>query len=171
MTGETTRAIDDLDHMTARQLRERYAEVCGEPTRSGNCQWMRRRIAWRVQMAEEGDLAERALARARSLAAGIGDDADLRVRPPSGALATPSGTRTITGPMARPDDDRLPLPGTVLTRMFKGVEHRVLVLPHGFDYGGQTYRSLTAVAHAISGSHWNGFLFFGLKQKARRERV
>jgi hypothetical protein len=55
--------------------------------------------------------------------------------------------------------------------MFKGVEHRVLVLPHGFDYGGQTYRSLTAVACAISGSHWNGFQFFGLARPGRGGRT
>jgi hypothetical protein len=38
----------------------------------------------------------------------------------------------------------------------------VKVLPNGFDYEGQTYRSLSAVAKAVTGSHWNGHLFFGL---------
>lgn len=81
MTSQTAQSIDALGGMTAKQLRARYAEVCGEPTRSGNSQWMRRRIAWRLQMLDEGDLAQRALARTQSLAAGIADDADLRVRP------------------------------------------------------------------------------------------
>ncbi len=167
MTDEVIQAIEALEHMTAKQLRERYAEVCGEPTRSGNCQWMRRRIAWRLQLRAEGGLAERAVARSRRLAADIADDADLRARPPRDPVSPQSSTRTVTGPLSR-SDQRLPLPGAVLTRSHNGVEHRVLVLPHGFDYGGQTYRSLSAVAHAITGSHWNGFLFFGLQQKARK---
>jgi hypothetical protein len=53
----------------------------------------------------------------------------------------------------------------VLRRTFKGAEHEVTVLPHGFEHEGKTYRSLSAVATAITGSHWNGFLFFGLTKK------
>jgi hypothetical protein len=47
------------------------------------------------------------------------------------------------------------------------VEHRVTVLPNGFEHEGVVYRSLSAAAHAITGSHWNGFLFFGLTKGAR----
>ena len=57
-----------------------------------------------------------------------------------------------------------PLPGTVLTREYKGREVRVRVLEKGFEYEGQPYRSLSAVAKAITGSHWNGRLFFGLRK-------
>jgi len=170
MTDGIGQAIEALENMTARQLQKRYAEVFGESTRSGNSQWMRRRIAWRLQARAEGDLAERALAGARHRAAEIADDADLRVRPPRDPIAAPGGSRTVSGPMTRPVDHRLPLPGTVLVRRFKGVEHRVTVLPHGFEYGGEIYRSLSAAAYAISGSHWNGFLFFGLKKATRKDR-
>ncbi|QYU71148.1 DUF2924 domain-containing protein [Leptolyngbya sp. 15MV] len=45
------------------------------------------------------------------------------------------------------------------------LDRAVTVLPHGFEYEGKTYRSLSAVATAITGSHWNGFLFFGLTKK------
>jgi hypothetical protein len=62
---------------------------------------------------------------------------------------------------ARPDG-RLPPPGTVLTRPYKGRSLQVQVLPHGFEFDGQVYRSLSAVARAITGSHCNGFLFFRL---------
>lgn len=53
--------------------------------------------------------------------------------------------------------------GTVLVREFKNVEHRVRVLHDGFDYQGIKYRSLTAIAHKITGTSWNGLRFFGLK--------
>jgi hypothetical protein len=64
-------------------------------------------------------------------------------------------------PAPRPHaDDRLPPPGTVLTRPFKGAVLQVKVLAEGFEYQGQVYPSLSAVAKAITGSHCNGFLFF-----------
>ncbi len=71
-----------LERMTVGQLRERYAEVFGEPARSGNRQWLFRRVAWRIQMLAEGDLAARALERAHSRAKELARDADLRVRRP-----------------------------------------------------------------------------------------
>jgi hypothetical protein len=54
----------------------------------------------------------------------------------------------------------LPLPGTILTRWYKGRTLKVQVLRHGFEYGGQIYKSLSAVAKAITGSHTSGRLFF-----------
>lgn len=162
--------IDELDGLSVGQLRERYAEAFGEPSRSGNRRWIIRRIAWRLQALAEGDLTERARQRAEQLAR----DEDLRVRPPRDrGPELGANLRTVSGRMVRRTDDRIPIPGTVLTRVFKGVEHRVMVLSNGFEHKGQVYRSLTAAAHAISGSHWNGFHFFGLtkprEQSHRKE--
>lgn len=157
--------MDELRDMPVSRLRARYAEVFGEPTTSGNRQWLFRRVAWRIQALAEGDLTERARRRAAELAR----DADVRVRPPGEREAdhARAGARllTITGRLASAGTDCLPAPGTVLRRTFKGTEHEVTVLPHGFEYEGKTYRSLSAVATAITGSHWNGFLFFGLTKK------
>jgi len=161
--------IASLERMTVGQLQARYAEVFGEPARSGNRQWLFRRVAWRIQAMAEGDLSERARERARELAR----DADLRVKPPKdGDDATlhpqpqPVGPlRTVSGRLSLKRDPRVPVPGTKLTRNFKGHEYRVIVLPNGFEYDGQVFRSLSAVAHAITGSHWNGMLFFGLTDR------
>ena len=71
-------------------------------------------------------------------------------------------TRTARNAMGRPRDARLPAPGTVLLRRYKGHVHQVEVLDSGIFYDGELYKSLSAVAHAITGGHWNGFLFFGL---------
>ena len=171
MTSMTSQAVEDLQRMTVPRLRERYAEVFGEPTRSGNRQFLVRRIAWRLQAMDEGDLTDRARRRAAELAR----DADLRVRAPSGPIlasgptVAPTAafrrTMTVTGRVVQLGDQRLPGPGTVLRREFKGVEHLVTVLADGFEYEGKSYRSLSAVATAISGSHWNGYLFFGLTKE------
>jgi hypothetical protein len=64
-------------------------------------------------------------------------------------------------------DSRLPAPGTLLTRDFKGRTHVVKVLTDGFEYEGRTYRSLSAIAGEIAGTRWNGFLFFGLNREER----
>ena len=157
--------IEELRDMPVSRLRERYAEVFGEPTASGNRQWLYRRVAWRIQSLAEGDLSDRARRRAAELAR----DVDVRVRPPgereSNNVRAAGRLVRITGRLASAGTDRLPAPGTVLRRSFKGAEHEVTVLPHGFEYEGKAYRSLSAVATAITGSHWNGFLFFGLTKK------
>jgi hypothetical protein len=165
--------IAGLERMTVSQLQARYAEVFGEPARSGNRQWLFRRVAWRIQALAEGDLSERARERARELAR----DADLRVKPPKdgedAALhpqPQPVGPlRTVSGKLSLKRDPRVPVPGTKLTKTFKGHEYRVIVLPHGFEYDGQVFKSLSAVAHAITGSHWNGLRFFNLGERENAE--
>lgn len=73
-----------------------------------------------------------------------------------------------TGIVPRSDtDDRLPPPGTVLSRLYKGRPLRVTVLSAGFECEGTVYPTLSAVAKAITGSHVNGFAFFGLARKEK----
>jgi Protein of unknown function (DUF2924) len=60
-------------------------------------------------------------------------------------------------------------PGAVLIREWGGVKHRVVVLENDFSFRGQRYRSLSAVARLITGSHWSGPLFFGLRNRAKTE--
>ena len=152
MTQPLARQIALLGRMTVKQLREKYIEAFGEPTRAGNKVWLARRIAWRLQARAEGGLSERAKKRAAELA----DDADLRVAPPK---ETAEAARAV---IPFKSDGRLPPPGSVITRPYKGVVLQVKVLGDGFEYAGQRYRSLSAVAKAITGSHCNGYLFFNL---------
>ena len=156
--------IAALERMTVGQLQRRYAEVFGEAARSGNKQWLFRRIAWRIQALAEGDLAARAIERSRERARELARDADLRLRPPSSPPPTLRAGTVATTQMTVQRDERVPPPGTLLMRRFKGHDYRVTVLPNGFEYDGEVYRSLSAVAHAITGSHWNGLLFFGLTE-------
>jgi len=152
-----------LRKMTPSQLREKYLEVFGETTRSGNRAFLCKRLAWRIQSQAEGGLSERARQRATELAR----DADIRTTIPRTPPNTPgSTTRVVTTNMAT--STNIPMPGAVLTRTYRGQVIEVTVLPNGFDYDGQVYRSLSAVAKVVTGSHWNGHLFFGLKNKGKK---
>jgi len=164
--------VSELRRMTVTELRRKHAEVFGEPTRSHHKDYLVRRIAWRMQANAEGGLPERARRRALEIAG----DADLRTRAPgparapSAAVAGTSRTEGVTRHLEVPADERLPMPGALLTREYKGRTIRVRVLPGGFDYEGTIYRSLSAVAQAVTGAHWNGYLFFGIEKPKKRER-
>ncbi len=58
-------------------------------------------------------------------------------------------------------------PGTVLLRDWRGTQHQVIVREHGVEFQGKRYKSLSQVAHRITGSKWSGPLFFGLKAKSQ----
>jgi hypothetical protein len=166
MTVNVGKELAGLQRMTIKELKARYAEVFGESTNAANKSWLIKRIAWRLQALSEGDLSERARRRAAELA----NDADLRLSPPK-IKAPPAGAvaateRTVTGTLADKADGRLPLPGTILTREYKGVVVQVQVLPSGFEYAGEVYKSLSAVAKAVTGQHVNGFAFFKLAKEA-----
>ena len=66
-------------------------------------------------------------------------------------------------------DPRNPVVGTKLIREWDGVAHTVTVLKEGFEWGGQRYKSLSAVARAVTGTRWNGYRFFGLRERKRGE--
>jgi DUF2924 family protein len=143
-----------LERLTIGRLRQRFAELFGEATSASNRTWLVKRIVWRLQALAEGDLSERARRHATELAR----DADLRLNPPRSqtAAATPPEPVNVPAPV----DHRLPPPGTILARPYKGQLVQVQVLTDGFAYAGHVYASLSAVAKVITGSHTNGFLFF-----------
>jgi hypothetical protein len=145
-----------LSRLTTSELRNRYAEVFGEQPPTWNRVWMLKRIAWRLQALAEGGLSERARRRAEELA----NDADLRMNAPKGKTAETTMERTVVKSLPTLVDNRLPPPGTILTRPYKGQTVQVQILPSGFAYQGQVYVSLSAVAKAVTGSHCNGFHFF-----------
>jgi hypothetical protein len=154
-----------LQRMSNRDLRARYAEVFGEGTNANNAAWLRKRIAWRLQAQAEGGLSERARQRAAELA----NDADLRLSPPKAKAIEAPTERTATGALRIKDNDRLPPPGSVITRNYKGSDLQVKVLASGFEFEGQVYKSLSAVAKAITGQHCNGYFFFRLDGKDGEE--
>jgi hypothetical protein len=148
--------VKALARLTVPELKQRYAEVFGEPTRTNHKQYLVKRIVWRMQALREGGLSERARRRALELA----DDAEIRLSAPRAAANGPGRTVAAAFDAGRPDS--FPKPGAVLRREYKGRTVVVRVLPRGFEYEGDVYRSLTAIARKITGAHWNGVSFFGL---------
>jgi hypothetical protein len=159
MESNLANELAGLDHMSVPELRHQYATLFGEPTWVANRAWLVKRLAWRMQALAEGDLSERARRRAAELA----NDADLRLAPPRPPKNGSAGT-TVTSPRGR-RDARLPRPGTLLTRSYKGQTLQVQVLADGFEFEGKLYDSLSAVARAVTGSHCSGYLFFRLGRK------
>ena len=147
--------VATLERLSVGQLRQRFTELFGETTKASNRTWLVKRIVWRIQALAEGDLSERA----RQRAAKLTRDADLRLNPPQ-CKANPSTPPPEPVRLPAPVDQRLPPPGTILTRPYKGQLVQVQVLPDGFAYAGRVFASLSAVAKAITGSHTNGYLFF-----------
>ena len=167
MEAATYQEVQGLSRMTVGELRDKYIEVFGEETRSYHREFLRKRIAWRIQAQAEGDLSERARRRAEELA----NDADLRTRAPRDPVSSGSAevkARTATGRISPSRDPRLPLPGTLLTREFQGRDVVVKVLDKGFEFDDRRYKSLSAIAQEVTGSKWNGFLFFGITDGAAR---
>ncbi len=156
--------IEECRKLPLQALRTKYQKLFGESPRSGHKDYLFRRIAWRMQANRYGDLSNQA--RQRALA--IADDSDLRL-PIAQESALKNGAPVSGAHNHRSSDLRLPLPGTVLTRSFKGKTVKVCVLPDGFRYQGRRFRSLSAVAEHITGTRWNGYVFFSL-QNRRSER-
>jgi hypothetical protein len=157
-----------LPAMTTTELCRRYEELFGQPVRTRHKAYLVRKIAWRIQALAEGDLSERARRRAEELA----NDADIRLMPPrrphggdNDGHGTVGSTRTLRAPTAA-DDRRLPAPGAAIVRSYKGKQVRVVVRSDGFEYDGHRYKTLTAVAKAVTGSHMNGYRFFRLGEHA-----
>ena len=161
------REIESLRRASMADLRKKYREVFLEETRCTHREHLFRRIAWRLQALAEGDLSERARGRANEIA----QDSDLRVIAPRDFFTVGGERVQTTGDRNRREQDRrLPLPGALLTRKWKGRTVLVEVLAKGFRHENRQYSSLSAIATAITGTRWNGLAFFGLTRPVRRER-
>ena len=155
--------ITALRQMTVTELRSKHIEVFGEPTGSCHKDYLVKRIAWRLQALSDGSLSERARRRAQKLA----NEADLRSTIPKVSCEGQSDVRVKTS-VTFDHDPRVPLPGSILTRRYKDRDIVVKVLPKGFEYESEIYRTLSAITKAITGKHWNGYHFFNLTQNGNR---
>ena len=156
-----------LARMTVPDLRARHEELFGAPARSHHRDFLARQIAWRLQAKSEGGLPEET----RQLALAVARDAPLRIRIESAATrGAAEADRTSTTRLASNHDVRLPMPGGLLAKEHKGETHVVKVLDNGFAYDGRLYRSLSAIAQEITGTKWNGYLFFGIAKEVAHGR-
>ena len=149
--------IAALRNLTVGELQERYAQVCGTESRSFNRDYLYKRIAWRIQELREGGLTRET----KALAAELAKETSFRTRMPRGVAESLR---------VHPRDPRLPPPGAKLCREHNGEAHEVTVLVDGFVYRGERYRSLSRIARTITGTNWNGLVWFGLAIRKRGAR-
>jgi hypothetical protein len=157
MDDDLRQEIARLRHGKVKELKVRYRQLFGEESPSSNQRHLFRRVAWRLQARAAGDLSEQARQRAAQLA----DDVNLRVRAPRDFWRLLEGK---SNEAARRRDPRLPAVGTELNRTYQGRSIVVRVGEDGFTYKGETYGSLSAIAYQVTGTRWNGFLFFRLQE-------
>jgi hypothetical protein len=161
--------IDALAALSVPALAARYREVFQAEPPALHRQFLFRKLAWQLQADKEGGLSREA----RELAAAIACDAPLRVRVINNAARLRAGQaldRTASATVEPGHDSRLPMPGGVIQREYRGDLIRVEVKDDGFTYNGRRYTSLSAIAFEVTKTKWNGFLFFGLTQEKPHAR-
>jgi hypothetical protein len=161
--------ISDLPRMSTSQLQAVHREMFGSEHRITNCQHLRRKIAWHLQAAKEGGLAESV----RQYAIAIARGAQLRVRIAQNLSRRQAGValdQTAITTVVQTRDGRLPMPGSLIVKTYKAQTVVVKVLDRGFEYDGRRFSSLSAIAGEITGTRWNGFAFFGLEKKVHGSR-
>jgi len=161
--------IKELAAMSVRDLQQQHRNVFGEEPESIHRQFLFRKIAWHLQAKEEGGLPEPV----RDLARSIARDVPLRNRVISNAQKRRAGLpieQTATTTITPDHDSRLPMPGGVIVKQFRGETLVVKVTDLGFEYSNRRYTSLSAIAQEITGTKWNGYLFFGLTKGGTRGR-
>ena len=127
----------------------------GQKASSDNKVYLIRRIAYRLQELEHGGLSQKTQNRLKELIALYDPVNNKAIRP---KVSVETQTRTKT----RGRDARLPIPGTIITKDYRGKKHQVKILEKGFEYESKIYKHLTAIADKITGAHWNGYNFFNL---------
>ena len=162
--------IAALAAMNVSALREEHRKVFGKEPVSSHRQFLFRKIAWRWQADEEGWTLDKL----RELARAIARDTPLRQRVVTNAGKRRAGLppeRTAVATIGPDHDPRLPMPGGWIMKHRKGKTHVVKVLDDGrFEYEDRRYKSLSAIAQEITGTKWNGLLFFGLTEKKNGRR-
>ena len=138
--------LAELRSMSMPQLKEQWRTLFGTEPPGFNRRYLESRLAYRLQEIAYGGLKPETLRRLEAL----GDELD------GGNVAK-----------RRARHDRKLLTGTRLVREWRGSEHVVTVLADGYEYEGRPYRSLSAIARAVTGTRWNGLVFFGLKSQRR----
>ena len=133
-----------LTTMATPDLKQQWRDLFGTEPPPYNQKFLRNRLAYRVQELAYGGLKPATIARLEALGEQL-DGGNLVIR--------------------RIRADRKPIAGTTLVREYQGVEHRVTVRADDYEYQGRGFRSLSAIARTITGTRWNGLVFFGLKNR------
>jgi len=139
--------LAELKTMDVAALKARWRDLFAAAPPPYNRTFLERRLAYRIQELAFGGLKPETIARLEALGEQL-DGGNMMVR-------------------RKCADDR-PIAGTRLIREWQGIEHTVTVISDGYEWQGRPYKSLSSVARAITGTRWNGWIFFGLKNHRSR---
>jgi hypothetical protein len=148
MTDTVLAQIAALKGMPAPVLKGRWRELFDTEPPPYNRRFLESRLAYRIQELAYGGLKPETIERLRALGQQL-DGGNISIRKQRG--------------------DPRPIAGTQLIREWQCIEHCVTVRADDYEYAGRPYKSLSAVARAITGTRWNGWVFFGLKNQRGRE--
>lgn len=138
-----------LKRMTVLELKAKWENLFGTPAPNNSRSNLELRLGYRIQELTLGGLSRET----RRMLDLLADEIDGR-----------SDRKAIIG------DSRNPVVGTRLVREWDGMEHTVTVMRDGFEWQGRRFKSLSAVAKSITGTQWNGYRFFGLREVTRIDR-
>src|SRR5215213_6301476 len=144
MTDTVLARVAALKTTPTPDLKSHWRDLFGKEPPPYNRRFLESRLAYRIQELAYGGLKLETVKRLQALGEQL-----------AGGNIVVRRTRV---------DDR-PIAGTRLIREWQGVEHCATVLADGYEYEGRPYKSLSAVARAITGTRWNGWLFFGLRSQ------
>jgi hypothetical protein len=134
--------IGRLPNLSLLELRHRWKTLFGHPApKSLRRNFLARAVAYQMQVEAYGGLSAATKRRLREIA---------------NAVRTGDANAMLSGNHIKP--------GTQMIRQWQNTTHTVTALAEGFEWNGQTFKSLSAVANAITGTNWNGFAFFGIKR-------
>ncbi|WP_086466116.1 DUF2924 domain-containing protein [Oceanibaculum nanhaiense] len=136
-----------LKTATTPELKTQWRDLFDSEPPPFNRRYLESRLAYRIQELAYGGLKPETVRRLEQL----GEELE-------------GGNRK----KSRVRADTIPIAGTRLIREWQGVEHAVTVKADGFEWQGRPYKSLSAIARAITGTRWNGWVFFGLSNRRGR---
>jgi len=172
MSATTTKqpawkGVADLQKLNLDDLRAEYERVTGKATKSRNRKQLFATLAKKLQESGNqpgaGSVLTTKFNRKKTRGAKRPDG-----QKPSKKGRAKATSERATKPLGKADP-RLPQVGSIITKTYKGKKLGVKVTETGFEYGGKPFRSLSAIAKEVTGSIWNGFLFFGLTSRPKKE--
>lgn len=159
MNESVLKQVAGLKNLTYEELRKLYTTLYGNQPPAYNRTFIVKHLAHRIQELHYGGMSEHARSVMADALRSGGFDKD-------GRMLDSRRKERVRKRMSS-----MPVIGTRLMREWNGCRYEVIVVPGGIEYAGRKYRSLTAVALAITGTHWNGKAFFGLKSGNRKGRA
>ena len=148
--GAVLAQLAAMQRLSVNELKAKWETLFGTPAPNNARAFLELRIGYRIQELTYGGLTKET----RRVLDLLADEVE--------------GKITRKSMVA---DPRNPVVGTRLVRQWDGAEHTVTVMKDGYDWEGRKSRTLSAVAKAITGTNWNGFRFFGMREKKRESRA